>query len=202
LTEWKINSPTDETTARKLRVGDVVYISGEVHIFRDRAFDRALELRTRGERLPVNINGGVHWHCGPIVRKVGSDWVIVSAGPTSSNRMNKEEPIAITEWGVRLVIGKGLGMGPEVVSALAKHGAAYLSAVGGTASYYGRKVVKVKQVYWLDLGMPEAFWVVDALNLGPLQVSIDSTGANLYDDVKRKAESNLTEAYRRLGISS
>jgi fumarate hydratase subunit beta len=182
-------------------VGDVVYINGEVHIFRDRAFDRALEYRARGERLPVDLDGSAHWHCGPIVKKVKDDWEFVSAGPTTSARMNKEEPIAIAEWGVKLVIGKGLGMGPEVIEEMKKHGAAYLSSVGGAASFYGKKIVRVKRALWLDLGMPEALWVVEAKELGPLQVTIDSTGNNLYEDVKGRAESNLLKVYGRLGTS-
>ncbi len=201
MTEWHIDSPTEELTVRKLRAGDLVYVSGVVHIFRDRAFDRALEHRAEGRRLPVDLNGSVHWHCGPIVKKVVNEWTIVSAGSTTSARMNKEEPIAIAEWGVRLVIGKGLGMGPEVVEAMKKHGAAYLSSVGGAASHYGKSVVKVNEVHWLDLGMPEALWVVETRNLGPLQVSIDSTGNNLYEMVQRDAESNLLQVYRKLGIS-
>jgi fumarate hydratase subunit beta len=202
LTDWHINSPTNELTVRKLRAGDSVYVSGTVHIFRDRAFDRALEYRLKGKELPVDLNGGVHWHCGPIVKKVRNEWIIVSAGPTTSGRMNNEEPVAIAEWGVKLVIGKGLGMGPEVVEAMKKHGAAYLSAVGGAASLYGKKIAKIKEVHWLDLGMPEALWVVETNDLGPFQVSIDTAGNNLYDNVKHNADSNLAQVHRKLGISN
>lgn len=200
MTDWRIKSPTDEDTVRRLRVRDTVYITGEIHIFRDRAFDRALEFRERGEKLPVNLYGGVHWHCGPIVKRTQRGWIVVSAGSTTSARMNREEPIAIAEWGVKLVIGKGLGMGGEVVEAMKKHGAAYLSSIGGSASYYGKQVLRVKEVHWLDLGMPEAIWIVETTDLGPLQVSIDSTGANLYDDVKDRVDINLAELYRKLDL--
>ena len=39
---------------------------------------------------------------------------------------------------------------------------------------------------WLDLGMPEAFWRISVRCLGPLIVSIDSSGRNLFEEKKKE----------------
>lgn len=185
MAEYRIRTPVSEDDVRRLKVGDIVYINGVVHSWRDRAYDHAFELLKKGERLPEDLKGCVHWHCGPITKKVRGKWIVVSAGSTTSRRFDKVEPRAIREWGVKIIIGKGLGMGREVAEALKECGAVYLSAVGGVASYYGKKVKEVKAVYWLELGMPEALWVFEVENLGPLEVSMDSYGGNLYNNVRR-----------------
>ena len=38
---------------------------------------------------------------------------------------------------------------------------------------------------WLDLGMPEALWNIRVKELGPLIVSIDTSGKNLFDEKKK-----------------
>lgn len=198
MTEYRIQTPVSEEDARKLNVGDIVKIDGIVHVWRDRAYDHALMLLKQGEKLPENLQGCAHWHCGPITRKVGENWVVISAGPTTSRRFDKLEPMAIREWGVKLIIGKGLGMGQEVSEALKSCGAVYLTAVGGAASYYGRKIKKVRNVHWLELGMPEALWVFEVEDFGPLEVTMDSYGRNLYNDIRKQVDKNLLKTYRTL----
>jgi tartrate/fumarate subfamily iron-sulfur-dependent hydro-lyase beta chain len=198
MTEYRIQTPVSEEDARKLKVGDIVRIDGNVHAWRDRAYDHVMELLGKGEKLPENLKGCAHWHCGPITRKIGNNWVVISAGPTTSRRFDKLEPTAIREWGVKLIIGKGLGMGREVAEALKSCGAVYLSAVGGAASYYGRKIKKVRSVHWLELGMPEALWVFEVQDFGPLEVTMDSYGRNLYNDIRKQVDKNLLKTYRTL----
>ena len=198
MTEHRIQTPVSEEDARKLKAGDIVRIDGIVHVWRDRAYDHALMLLEQGEELPENLQGCAHWHCGPITRKMGNNWVVISAGSTTSRRFDKLEPMAIREWGVKLIIGKGLGMGREVAEALKNCGAVFLSAVGGAASYYGRKIKKVRNVHWLELGMPEALWVFEVEDFGPLEVTMDSYGRNLYIDIRKQVDKNLLKAYRTL----
>jgi tartrate/fumarate subfamily iron-sulfur-dependent hydro-lyase beta chain len=198
MSEYRIQTPVSEAQARKLEVGDIVKIDGIVHAWRDRAYDHALMLRKQGETLPEDLQGCAHWHCGPITKKVGENWDVISAGPTTSRRFDNLEPMAIRDWGIKLVIGKGLGMGPEVAEALKRCGAVYLSAVGGAASYYGKKIKKVRDVHWLELGMPEAWWVFEVEDFGPLEVTMDSYGANLYHDVRKQVDTNLLKACRTL----
>lgn len=194
MSEYRIRTPVSEGRARKLNVGDLVYIDGIIHVWRDRAYDYALELLKEGGKLPVDLKDGIHWHCGPITRKIGDKWSVISAGPTTSMRFNELEPVAIRDWGIRLVIGKGLGMGEAVSEALKLCGAAYLTAIGGAASYYAKKINRVKAAYWTHLGMPETLWVFDVADFGPLEVSMDSHGRNLYGELLKEVNQNLATA--------
>ena len=89
-------------------------------------------------------------------------------------------------------------MGQEVAETLKRCGAVYLSAVGGAASYYGKKIKKVFNVHWFELGMPEAWWVFEVEDFGPLEVTMDSYGRNLYHDIRQQVDRNLLKAYRTL----
>lgn len=60
---------------------------------------------------PYDLNGKAIFHAGPIVRKNGDKWEMVSVGPTTSMRMESFEREFIEQTGVKLVVGKG-GMGP------------------------------------------------------------------------------------------
>jgi tartrate dehydratase beta subunit/fumarate hydratase class I family protein len=43
------------------------------------------------------------------------------------------------------------------------------------------KITDVSQVYWLEeLGMPEAVWILEVKEFGPLVVAMDSFGRTLY----------------------
>ena len=64
-----------------------------------------------------------------------------------------------------------------------------LSAVGGCAALYVKSIVKVNGVNWLDLGVPEAVWELEVKEFGPLIVTMDSKGGNLYDEVKKRNKS-------------
>ena len=65
----ELKTPLKLEDIRKLRCGDVVYISGEVITARDKAHMRFLEYIKDGRELPITLNRAVIYHCGPIVRK-------------------------------------------------------------------------------------------------------------------------------------
>lgn len=132
-----------------------------------------------GEDLPFDLSGSAIWHCGPIVKHCESGWEIVSAGSTTSMRMDKIEPVAIERLGLRVIVGKG-GMGPGTAEVLRRVGGVYLATVGGCAALLADGVKEVVGVHWLDLGIPEAVWELQVAGFGPLIVSIDTTGENLH----------------------
>lgn len=183
----ELKTPLTASDAKKLRCGDVVYLSGTVCTARDGAHRRALS----GNKFPVDVSDGVIFHAGPAVKKVGGKWVIVSVGPTTSSRMDSLEPAFLKRFGVRGIVGKG-GMGEEVAEALRKNCAVYFSMTGGCAASAAEKVVSVDSVHWLDLGVPEAVWVLQVKRMGPLVVSIDAHGGDLYAAVKEKVEKKLS----------
>jgi fumarate hydratase subunit beta len=199
MAEVHLKLPASESDVRKLRAGDTVFLSGTLFTARDEAHRRALELKHAGKSLPVKFLDGALYHCGPIMKKEGAGWALVAAGPTTSSRMNSMEPGFIEEIGVRLIIGKG-GMNRAVGETLQRFGAAYLSFTGGAAVLAARRVKEVKGVEWLDLGMPEAIWILEAEEFGPLTVSMDAHGTSLYEEVARRIEVNTAKVRSRLGL--
>ncbi len=82
----RIRAPFDDATARSLRAGDHVLISGVLLAARDAAHKRLVETLDRGEPLPVNLRGAVVYYVGPSPAKPGQ--VIGAAGPTTSGRVD------------------------------------------------------------------------------------------------------------------
>lgn len=197
--EIKVGVPIDEDGVRKLQMGDVVYLSGVVYTLRDMAYGRAVELLRRGEELPFNLEDGAIWHCGPIMRKSNDKWKTVAAGPTSSSRFTELEGELVRRLHTRLAIGKGT-MGEATADAFKDVGGAYLVATGGCAALHAMRVTNVENVYWLDLGMPEAVWVFRVKDLGPLVVGIDSNGKRLCDGVTKTVNENLKRIFQKYQV--
>jgi len=169
----------------ELKAGDIVYVTGEIITARDKAHARAAEMLKNGQRLPFSFNRSIVYHCGPIV---SSDRVI-SAGPTTSERMSPYAPNILKNVELMVMIGKG-GMNREVVEAM-KGKAVYLAFPGGAGALAASKIKKIKGVFWEDLGMAEAVWVFEVENFGPCVVAIDSEGKNLYEGVEKRVRARL-----------
>jgi fumarate hydratase subunit beta len=198
LAVFKLRTPISEGDVRKLKVNDILFLTGTIVTARDAAHKKALEQFNRGNPLPINLQGLVVFHCGPIVKKDNEKWLIVSAGPTTSTRMEQFEDEFIKAFKVRVVIGKG-GMGKKTTEAMKKYGAVYAAFTGGAGVLAAKAIKNVKAVEWLqDLGMAEALWVFEVEEFGPLTVAIDSHGNNLFEEVKKKAEENRTKIYEKL----
>lgn len=166
-----------------LRAGDTVTLSGTIYTARDEAHLRMME-----EGIPFDPEGAVIYHCGPVVQ----DGRLVVAGPTTSARMNTLTGFLI-DAGVRALVGKG-GMGPEVVEEL-RGRAVYLALTGGCAALAAARM-NLSGVYFEELGMAEAVWVIEADHL-PLTVGIDAHGGDLFHAVHEKAK---TQFHRRFNI--
>jgi len=199
MATYKLKTPISEEDVRKLKVNDVIYVTGIMFTARDSAHKRALEYYKQGKKMPINPQGLAVFHCGPIVKRENDKWTIVAAGPTTSTRMDLFEDEFIKNYKVRVVIGKG-GMGQKTTDAMKKYGAVYGAFTGGAAVLAARAVKNVKTVEWFDLGMPEALWILEVEEFGPLTVAIDSHGNNLFEDVRKKVEENRPKIYEKLGI--
>ena len=170
-----ITAPLDPETARALRAGDSVLLSGTVYTARDAAHKRLCELTAQGKPLPFPIEGAVVYYVGPTPARPGQP--IGSAGPTTSYRMDAYAP-TLLRLGQLGMIGKGK-RGPEVVEAMKEAGAVYFGAVGGAGALLARCVKSAELVCYEDLGA-EAVRKLTVENL-PLTVVIDSLGNNLYE---------------------
>ncbi len=191
--EYHLKTPVAEEETRKLKVGDLVYITGTVITARDEAHLKALELHGRGEKPPVDFERVGVFHCGPIMRKVGDGWETVAAGPTTSARMEIFQDKFIEAYRPAIIIGKG-GMGERTSRACQKHGCVYGAFTGGAALLAARGIKSVMAVFWLEeLGMPECLWVYEVEDFGPMIVTIDSHGGNLTADVAERVAERRDE---------
>ena len=170
-----IRAPFDDETARSLRAGDRVLITGTILAARDAAHKRLTEALDRGEKLPVDLRGKVVYYVGPSPAKPGQ--TIGAAGPTTSGRMDAYTPRLIAE-GLRGMIGKGYRK-PEVVEAMKQYGVPYLAAVGGAGALISQSIKKYTVLAYPALG-PEAVAAMEVEDF-PAIVVIDSTGDNYYE---------------------
>ncbi len=189
---FKLKTPLKEDDIEKLCTGDIVYIDGVIVTARDQAHKRICSMLDKKEKPPIELEGGVIYHCGPVVSRRGSEWIVVAAGPTTSYRMESYEHRVICELGVKAVIGKG-GMGEKTRRACRECKAVYLTYTGGAAVLAADKIKRVVKVEWLDLGVPEALWVFEVSDFGPLIVTIDSRGEDLIERVISNARVKLSE---------
>ena len=164
-----------------LRAGDQVNLSGIVYTARDEAHLRMME-----DGIPFDPDGAAVYHCGPVIS--GSS--ILAAGPTTSARLNSLTGFLL-DAGVRALIGKG-GMGSRVVDQLRGRGV-YLALTGGCAVLAASRM-SLQGVYFEDLGMAEAIWIVE-LDCLPLVVGIDSRGGDLFGTVAREAKLQFDRRY-------
>jgi fumarate hydratase class I len=138
---------------------------------------------------PVDMSGGVLYHCGPVVQKNGETWTVLAAGPTTSMREEPYQAHVIRTFGIRAVIGKG-GMGARTLEALKEHGAVYLNAIGGAAQFYARAITAESGVSLLEFGTPEAMWHLTVKDF-PAIVTMDSHGNSLHRDVEEASGQKL-----------
>ena len=172
-----LTPPLTEAQMRALKVGDVVLITGEMFTGRDNVHAYLMK-----NPPPVDLNGSVLYHCGPVMLKEGDRWTVKAAGPTTSMREEPYQADVIKRYGVRAVIGKG-GMGPKTLAALQEFGAVYLNGIGGAAQFYARTVEEVLGVSLLEFGIPEAMWHLRVKGFAAI-VTMDAHGGSLHAEVE------------------
>jgi L(+)-tartrate dehydratase beta subunit len=176
-----LTTPIKDEDLENLNVGDVVYLNGTLVTCRDVAHRRLIEL---GREIPVDLKGNAIFHAGPIVvEKDDGSFEMISIGPTTSMRMEKFEKEFIEQTGVKLIVGKG-GMGPNTEEGCRKYKAVHAVFPGGCAVSAATQVERIEGAEWRDLGMPETLWINKVKEFGPLIISIDTKGNNLFEQNK------------------
>ncbi|MEM0512368.1 L(+)-tartrate dehydratase subunit beta [Limosilactobacillus fermentum] len=178
---YHLTTPISDDDIKDIRIGDIVYLNGSLTTCRDVAHRRLVE---EHRPLPVDVRNKAILHAGPII-KANNDgtYEMVAVGPTTSMRMEKFEEEFVRQTGVKLIVGKG-GMGPGTQRACKKYKALHLVYPAGNAVYAALKVQKIVDAQWKDLGMPETLWSCEVKDYGPLIVSIDTNGDNLFEKNK------------------
>lgn len=186
-----LTTPVSESAIRALKVGDEVAITGVLFTGRDAVHKYLHE----GGQLPpgVQLNGGILYHCGPVVIKDSQgNWKCVAAGPTTSIREEPYQWQVIRDFGLRGVIGKG-GMAERTLAACREYGCAYLHAVGGAAQVLAERIQRVPNVYFMEeFGAPEAIWEFEVISF-PAVVTMDAHGNSLHKEVLAASQAELAK---------
>lgn len=170
-----INAPISQETAKSLRAGDYVYITGTIYTARDAAHKRMYEALQNDEALPISMENNIIYYMGPSPAREGRP--IGSAGPTTASRMDKYAP-KLLDLGLKGMIGKGK-RSEAVEEAIIRNGAVYFAAVGGAGAILSKCITDSQVIAYDDLGT-EAIRKLEVKNF-PVIVVIDSEGNNLYE---------------------
>jgi fumarate hydratase class I len=197
-----LSLPLSDEDVRSLQAGDAVLLNGIIVTARDRAhkwlFERFIRQtatpspadRQVYDALKAHLQGGMIYHCGPIVEQLEDGrYRFIAAGPTTSLREEIYEADILRHFNLKGVIGKG-GMGASTLQACAQTPAVYLHSVGGAAALIAGSVVEVLDVYKPEFGLPEAMWVIRVKDL-PAVVTMDAHGRSLHGQVLESSRSML-----------
>ena len=199
MSTFEFKTPVTDEDIRKVHIGDVIYLTGDIVTGRDDVHHRVV---IGGKEPPVDLKGKAIFHAGPIMKKISSDgepdkYKVISVGPTTSMRMEKAQAEFLEKTGVKIIIGKG-GMGPKTTKGCVDNCAVHTIFPGGCAVVAAEEVIDCEGVEWLDLGMPEAMWKLKCDKFGPLIVSIDSYGNNLIENNKVEFNAKREKALEEL----
>ena len=189
-------TPSDADIA-KLRLGDVVYLSGLMYTAREGVYMRALEEKAN---IPMELprDSAANFHCSPAARiNADGSFEMGAVTATASFRFAKWLPEWMDKSGAKLIIGKGGINAATYKKHFVPRGAIYLSTVGyGTGALLGRGVENVEAVHWNEeLGLAQAMWVLRCNNMGPFIVASDKTGECLFERENAKIAANLHRVY-------
>ncbi|HCW22227.1 MAG TPA: Fe-S-containing hydro-lyase [Lachnospiraceae bacterium] len=180
--EKHIVAPLTDEEIRNLTAGDMVFLTGTIYTARDAAHKRMAQTLKEGGKLPFDLTGNVIYYMGPSPAREGK--VIGAAGPTTAGRMDSYTP-QLLDLGLKGMIGKGR-RSKEVHEAIVRNGAVYFAAIGGAGALLSRCITSAEVIAYDDLGT-EAIRRLTVKDF-PAIVVIDSTGKDLYDEVKPLAQ--------------
>ena len=195
----QVTIPISDNTIRDLKVGESVALTGTILTGRDAVHKWMIDTFIKQTREPQGddlqvyeamkplLNGGIIYHCGPVVSGLKSgDYKFVAAGPTTSIREEPYQGDVMHHFNIKGVIGKG-GMGKKTLDACQQVPGVYFHAVGGAASLIAQSVQQVREVYKMEFGVPEAIWVIEVKDF-PVVVTMDAHGNSLHAEIKEQSQ--------------
>ena len=201
MAHYNLPTPVSEADIRKLKINDTVSLQQTLYGIRDAT---QIHLFDRGRKTKFDLRGHAVIHTAPNVRKVPvsaefpAGYQPICIGTTTSDRMERFTEPLMSEYGVRMIVGKG-GLRESSVAAFTKHGGVYLAIIGGTAALETTWIDQIEDVDLDDLN-PESLWKFKINQFGPLLVAMDSHGGSIYQDVKAEVATNKAAVLKRLGI--
>ena len=201
MAHHELHLPVDEAQVRALRVNDTVTLQDTLFGIRDAT---QIHLFDRGRTTRFDLHGHAVIHTAPNVKKVEksaaypSGYEAICIGTTTSDRMERFTRPLMTQYGVRIVIGKG-GLREDSLTAFKELGGVYLAIVGGTAALETTWIEQIEDVDLDDLN-PESLWKFRIRDFGPLLVAMDSHGDSLYSVIQADSQARRAEVLAGLGV--
>jgi len=200
----QLTIPISDEAIRGLKVGEPVTLTGVMITGRDTVHKWMIETFIKKTRAPQGddlqvyealkpiLNGGLIYHCGPVVSGLDTkQYKFVAAGPTTSIREEPYQADVMKHFNMKGVIGKG-GMGAKTLKGCQEVPGVYFHAIGGAATYIAQSVVKVHGVYKYEFGVPEAIWVIEVKDF-PVVVTMDSHGQSLHEVIEKESGKVLAD---------
>lgn len=197
MAEYHLKAPLSEEDVCKLKLGDIVYISGEAFTCRSRLQKYIFD---EGNKLPFSTaERNVLIHNGPIVVKEDGKWRLVSFMPTSSIRFEKWGAKSVDEWNLRMIVGKTT-MGEKTAKMMKEKKCVHVSPRSVSPNLWIDSI-EVQDVHLYDeLGRIEAAWFFKLNDIGPFIVDIDTDGNNYFDALDVEIAKRKEAAMEELGI--
>lgn len=188
IAEHELSLPLSEEATRALKVGDIVYLTGEIFTTAGMpTHDRLLGCLDGVEPLPFDLKGAALFHLGSLNEEAEDGSLkIVYMNPTTSTRFNGHMPRLIPGLGLRATGGKG-GLSAESARVMAEAGCVYLAFLGGGAEIITAGVRKVTGIGWPEMISHYRIVRIEVERLGPLTVGIDAHGDSIYDQTTAQA---------------
>lgn len=198
MATYHLTVPLQKEDILKLRIGDIVFFSGEIFTTRSKFQKYIFDM---GKPMPFSIkNRNLLIHCGPVMVYRDGKWIPESYAPTTSIRFEKWGERSIREWNLRCIIGKA-SMGPNTMRAMKELGCVHVAMLGVTSNLGPDQIEEVEDVFYKEeLGSIEACWLVRVKDYGPFLVDIDTTGKNFFDEMDATIEKNKRKAFDYLNI--
>lgn len=141
----------DTDTAKALKTGENILLTGKILIARDAAHKKMLEIRKNGGVLPFKTENEFIFYAGPCPAKPGE--ITGPVGPTTSFRMDKYLPEFPEIAGT---IGKGART-KDAEAFIKQNNSVYFEAEGGIATLLASKFKSMKVIAFEDLGAEAVF---------------------------------------------
>jgi L(+)-tartrate dehydratase beta subunit len=195
---YHLKTPLSKEDVCQLNVGDTVYLSGEIFTGRSRIHRYIFD---ENNVMPVDTaSRNAMVHVGPIVTiDENGKYELVSFMPTSSLRFEKWGAKSVSEWGLRMIVGKTT-MGKDTIEAMQKYGCVHVSPQCVSPNLW-HDLIKIQGVeLFSELGSIEACWQMELSELGPFIVDIDTNGRCYFDELDVVVAKNREAALDTMGV--
>ncbi|MCI7223238.1 MAG: FumA C-terminus/TtdB family hydratase beta subunit [Fusobacterium gastrosuis] len=166
----ELKTPLKKEDIKKLKIGDIVELTGTIYTARDAAHKRMKNAFENNLEQPIDFSGQLIFYAGPCPVKPGR--TMGSIAPTTSMRMDSYVEMTF-KLGMLGMIGKG-DRADYVSELCKKYEGVYFLSIGGASAMISDQVKKCDVVAYEDLGTES----IKRLEVEKLRliVGIDSEG--------------------------